>query len=344
MNDCLNNLIGLTDIECDCLPEIDESNTSESGKYITSAKGFNVDVVNVKDCDDDIWDILTRAKQQAIEQIEIDLTRCLDGQAKKKYNSCKGLLVSQKSYGSQPTTDYIALTIKPKGLLGTCLNITSLGLQALSPGTIEWQILTNQNAEVVDSGTFDVVANSINNNKVDISLDLTGEGCIDLEYYLVYKLNGVQVKPNKIWCKPCGGGKSPCYDSFYSIDGYVGDDTTNIADWTKTTNVANGMLINGEVGCYVEICDYLVSDKNPLYGFITMALVNKAAELAYYRIIHSSSFNRVTTIDMDSIKSQLVDYARWYDEGMQYICQEISSQGHPCLVCDSPLKIGTIWK
>lgn len=343
--DCLNTLIGLSRTACACYPEI-PVNESTSGVYVDEARGFNLDVVaNQNDCKNGgLWDIMLRAKESAQRQLVMDLNKCINTDTSNRYSACKGLFTSNKIEGTALANDYIALKLVPEGLDSTSINITSIGLMATSVGNVDWYIYSNQDmTTALHSGSFAVVASGVNANVVNITLDLSAENCLDLKYYLIYKLNGVTTKSNKIYCKPCGGGKAACYEQFYAQNGISGNDINLIDTWTSSGNYANGMLYSGAVVCDVNVCDYLISEASPLYDWIVTAYQMKAAEIAYYNAINGGDFSRYTTLDLDSLQSQLIDYKSWYDEAMQYVCQEIVKMGHPCLVCDTGLKRFTIY-
>lgn len=339
--DCLNTLIGLSQTDCACY-DTPPDTTSDSGLYIDEARGFNLDLIKGNDCKDgNIWEILEKARTSAIQALEMDLRKCLLMDKSDRYSNCSGQFISSKLKGTASTNDFVAVKIDPHGIEGLQLNITKLGLLVSTAGTVNWFVYSSEDFTTpIASGSQAVVPSGMNLFDVDVCLDL-GDKCEYYDYYIVIEKNGVATKSNQIWCRPCNGGEQ-CTSKFYGKCGISGNDINQIESWTNHGNYANGIIYVGDIVCDVDLCDYLVSKKNPMYMWIATALQLKAAEIAYYNVINSGDFSRFTTLNMDCLSGQLVDYKTWYEENINYICQELGKQNHPCLTCDSPIKRHTI--
>src|SRR3990167_8438397 len=87
MLDCLQNLVGLTDKQCDCFEgskptDFDALNESETGYYLTDGDyGMPLldAVFSAIDCGDgdNLWDVLIEARTSAINSVYTDLQSAL---------------------------------------------------------------------------------------------------------------------------------------------------------------------------------------------------------------------------------------------------------------------------
>ncbi len=340
---CLDNAIGLSQTTCPCYDNPPAGyNTSDSGLFIDEVKGFNKDIANFQNCQDgEIWDILDESRTLAISTFYSDyIVGITEFPKEAKYKKCTGRFEDTKFNGVVTTSDvYVGIKLESCELRGTCLIARNIGFKSTTTGTIDLQVFSNADltTPLFESLGVAVTANTITTIAVATEFPLWDDGCIELEYFVVVKLNGNIPAKNEIKCRPCSAGRKKCWEQFFDQKGVSGDVVTDAETWTETSNCANGIIITGEIACNYEelICpEGGLNYKDPYDRMIANAIQYKAAELVYCKVLSGTERNRFNTIDADELKETAQFYALQYEEFKDWVVAKIPENNNYCLSCN----------
>lgn len=349
---CLDTIVGLSQTTCPCYENPPVGfNTSDSGLFIDEVKGFNKDIANFQDCqDDNIWGIMDDSRTRAISTFYSDYILCIQSFPKQaRYDKCNGLFQDSRFDGTISTADdYVGIKFDSCELKGTQFIIRTIGFKPDTSGTVDIEIYSNTNLTTAlfqDLGKV-VVGGVMATSTVNTEFPLWDDGCIDLEYFVTVKLNGVVPQKNQIRCVPCSRQNRKCWAKFFEQKGVSGDDITDAENWT-TTDDANGIVITGEVACRYDELICPVGGLNftdPYDTMIATAIQYKSAELIYCKVLEGSNATRYNTIDADVLKERSEFYAHMYEEFKDWICANIPENNNYCLTCnDNRIVKQTMW-
>lgn len=323
--DCLKNLIGLSRESCPCFPDLPETAIeSVSGIYIDEMDGFG-DILRclcgLKNCPEKtIWEIMDRARCNAIDEFYTDLCACLydNNEADEKIE------IRNQYVGTEIKYDYgkikkrytvMPLNVKCGRDIKSCIN--KIGLLPFKvngkvvPVTrhVEiyssmGQILTPETVQITT--TDDGISWFTFSEPFVINPDDYGSGCI----YFVYENNdcsgNVRHNVNRTWCG-CDKTATPKWvrmlqpHAFQADD--IGEDSGCEADFfgnkfkkIKCCNSSKqgmqGFALDIEFGCDLEnlICSK-TSGKSPYIGKIARLVSYKAACKIIDAILANKSIN-----------------------------------------------------
>lgn len=261
MEECLENLVGLTDIDCECFSDLQPEgwDTSESGRYLTDPEvGFPTleAVFQSVDCGNEFWAMMNKARTDAIREFRHEL-----GIMMKKYNNprvppFRGT-IGEVKYRSRFTTNntYLGILFKFPRWRDAELKITRIGLNISVAATVEVHFISND-PDNFPAKTVEIETVANQTTFVDIPeedspyiLPFHSENRDDLIYAIYYTLpEGARANENKITCG-CKGD-DPIRRGTFLAGGFTSDTLDELEDITPGHS-ANGL----SVGCYLD-CDY----------------------------------------------------------------------------------------
>lgn len=341
---CLDTIVGLSQTDCLCFGALPtDYDTSDSGLFIDEVKGFNKEVANYDNCQDgNYWEIATDARTRAISTFYSDYNLCISKiPQEQRYRKCTGAFEDNKFSGTVVTADaYVGIKFDSCELKGTCFIVRTITFKPSTSGNVDIQIFSNAD---LTTPIFEALAQAVTANtkltvtpSTPVQLDLWDDGCIDLEYFIVVKLNGVIPQKNQIKCIPCSRRKGKCWETFFRQKGVSGDTVTDAEDWTET-DFANGLIIIGEVACNYDemICpEGGLNFKDPYDIMLGTAIQYKAAELIYCKALEGDNTNRYNTIEADEVKERAKFYAMQYEIFKDWLCEHIPENNNYCLTCN----------
>jgi len=349
--DCLDNIIGISRSECECLTaDLPEGYTeSNSGLYMDELPESPVSLAAIKsiqDCGKDMGAILTQARANAILQFKTDLYKHLALMYKPRANPYTGLI--GKKTGSSAlniTKAYAGLILAGKSFKGATLQISKVWANFTTDASINLLILKvrrgETDIELLETITIESTASGINENVVDISLPMWDDTGKDINYYLLYASAGLTPKDNPV---SCGCGISE-YDLhvFLKPKGYLSD---TIAPGGQQTNYANGIVLDVDVRCNTQdiICQaYRVNE------FIKVAvewtILRKSVVNLINGVLHSDAITRYTQGKREQMYYDKGSLDKKYNNDVQWIAENMSMGLNDCFICNetsAPFYMGGI--
>ena len=364
--DCLQNIIGLSRTTCDCFDV--PVNTSDSGLYLDEVEGLNLVQINAAaDCGNgSVWDMLERARRNAIGQFKTDLSSRLMLAYKPSRSAFKGIIGrSEFKNNVSPISNIAGIQMLCAPVKNGSIILNRIGLLFAATGTIDVDIYNNiDDAPVVSFAGLNATAGKISWNNIDKTvLPMYTTEADYLIYYIIYSYTGNVPKDNQLQCFSCSGKQIVNYHHTDPVFGKaINDARYTWYQWVNATgitgadidtvksanagfkNLAYGLLLDGEVKCNAS--DIACNDVD--YTNSPVALVNaysvrwKAAELVCEAILRSTQINRYTMMDLDSVRNMRNKCRTEYSNRLDWLVENMDWAGTGCFTCDPKLRKGSL--
>lgn len=257
MDDCLKDLVGVSQIDCSCYGDSGEANSPANLYYLDSV--INLKLAEWIECgDDSMWSRLVRTKQRAIQNFKLDFDAYLR-ESHFVLNNYNGTLGDPLLRDAVVNSQFRGFRIKSKNLKGSYLSFNQLEFYSTNKATYQLNIVTSDgliNKTIdIEFGNDDVnkwVSKTIEPVTIPLFNDYEDEPMI----YIYW--NNPDAGINKRNCPTCSG-KLP-FDSYYTIDGIHSD---NPESWSFN-EYQHGIRLKVDTTC------------GPEFGFCNASTYGKA--------------------------------------------------------------------
>ena len=353
MSDCLENIIGLSRTECECLTdqlptgsdEISDYNVSNSGIFMDELPGFNINVASgADDCaTGGIWDRMNRARSNAILDYKTQLLACIGKNYKPKINNFNGLLGEPTFKGTSSfSVAYAGMKITPVHVKGGFIYVKRIGVIVNQTTNVNVKIYSNKDGYTeLFSSTISVNADQITYGTLTTPLELPmwDDNGLDIRYFVLMELNGTfQPKKNKASCG-CGNRKNEQpYLGWLSINGVSGSDLNDVTNF-QTNDKLNGIVLDVDVKCKTSevICSsqYPMDFENDPNALSTAyAIRYRANAIVYADLLGSDNINRFTMMNRDDMARSVGEWNEKFMSWVDYVCQNTNNLNeNDCWVC-----------
>lgn len=369
---CFDNIIGLSRTDCDCFTDgmPAGADISDSGLYLDELEGLNLNMISGQNDCDGLWDILEKAKSDAITTIKADLLSCISANTtmrRKPFSGVAGeyfdanMIINKKAYA--------AAVMQFASVAGGYIRIKRIGTKFDTTGTINVGMYSMHDDITLLTMSLDTEAGKIKWNNVDITIDdLSMVNGVNRRYYFTYQS---AYKPyNTASSCGCGTGKpiwssvNPCYSfmqnssygwaSFMMLGGGTGDSLSTINAWNLSKETY-GLVFDIEIGCKSEktICkDVFDFQSDPYAITIAHAVRFKAGELVMMHIRSKANPNYYSLVIPEMMEELQSRYRTEYENRIyNYLCPELSSAQNlnrysDCFTCKDSygFQLAGIWK
>lgn len=357
---CWDNIIGLSQSECDChsLCRPADYNYSQSGLFIGDQEPLN-NIEGLQDCDNDcFWEIMEKARDNAVRQFQSDtLALLLKDYKIKRAPYYGGIGYLKNSQDINISTTYAGIRICCADIISGTLTIKNIGTLFNFTGTVTVTIYNNKN-EIVGTTVLNTVANKHTQNNYILQLPLHDDYLDHLEYNIVYSLTGTQApRNNTVHCN-CGAIR-PNYDmcnpNFYKsypkkykwanwiiVGGFLKNDLDfqNVA--CNTSLNMYGLTIDVELRCNVNelLCmDELDFTSDPLAASMAHAILYKASWITANKILKTDLLNRQTIVNREQLEDSQKEWNQKYNEITRYIADNVDISKNDCFACKEKQQI-----
>lgn len=345
--ECLDKIIKLSRTDCNCF-DADKPldyNEGKSDIYLHELEGLNLDVLNQSsNCESgNIWELMSRARENATKQFKADLLGCIGSNYTNKRQNYSGLVGST---AFNATINYVqnkaGIVLKPYNIVGGHMNIKRIGLMFNTTSPLTISVFSNEDM-INPIAIYNVTSNANILEFVNLSTPLKlplwpSTLNTNIEYYFVYDLMGSYLPKNNKNCGGCGqtDANRP-YASWLNVKGIVGYNTTPYNQFQNTAEL-NGLVIDAEFNC--DSSRLICSEDQPL-NFegdgramqIAYAIRFKAGHLLLDSILSSPNINRYTMMDRESLYGKRNHYRAKYEEWIGWLCENTEVQNNDCLIC-----------
>ena len=366
---CYDYIIGLSRTECACDdPKGDyelDFNTSYSGLYIDELEPLRV-LAGLENCEDDVWEIMSRARENAIKEFVRDATRELlknNEVINQPYSGVIGRRVNTQDRSITKT--YAGVHIICKKVVGGQLTLKKIYTAFNFTGTVDVYVADNL-GNIWGPYTLNTTEDTwVENDITDLELPLWSDLVDNVEYFIYYALGANQPRNNDICCD-CDKHFAFCANRPYYLRGHTdayrwaesimaGGFTTD--DVTRFEEVeydygGNGYLNGLNLGIDID-CEYgmvlckesmnFMSD--PLALATASAIRYKAAEFLADSIFANPEMSFTKLVNRENLATEQADWRKKYMELVEYIGMETDVTKTDCLQCrdKQPIRKGTIF-
>jgi len=359
-SNCLDHIIGLSRTTCSCFDDgkpYDEI-TSTSGRYLDETEGINLNITNAADdCEQgNVWDMLARARENAILYFKSDLMARLVSLYKQRRKPYSGI-IGQSDFKNTltPNTTYAGVQIQMANIIGGVMNIRRIGLIFDSVATFPIYIYDNLTETYIRSYSVTTVANSLTwfELPATLTLDMNNTGSESPRYWIIYPTGVYKPKDNRASCG-CGGThyryywntESPRFTTyekyrwseFIMLTGTTGNDESLAGRLAWSTNqYLQGIILDASFTCKVQdlICvDEIDFTTNEIAATMAGAIQYRAASILIDNILAATNINRYTMTDRERLMGKKNYYMKEYLDRLEWIAQNININANDCLACD----------
>lgn len=343
---CLENAIGFAPYDCPCIDDFTaEYALSESGLYVSELQGMSLRMLDSLGGCEDLWEKMSRARENAINSFRVDLTQALSKYKEPARRAFSGDIGGRYSGTGKKITELIT----ESNYYGMRMYSDIKGGKYVLRGvSLILDTTEAVNLEIYDEydllHTVALTSVADRPHRTDITaIELT----LDRNYYFLIAPVG-RAYANKLTCN-CGGFRwcfdvnNPCYKTsregwteWIMAAGIYGDVLADREDWT-TCGKASGMILHGNFACdaFSHFCEDEVDFvNNEVDRAAANALWYKTGEFLTTYIMGSTEVSRYTLLGMEQLNENRTYYAERYNVLLDWIAQTM--EDNDCLICKPP--------
>ncbi len=340
--ECLENIIGLSDSDCECFSDKPE-NTSLSGLWLDQLPGLNLNVANAAaDCAaGSVWDMMQKARTEAIKAFKIDYASGIARNWKQNRIAFKGQIGKDKATANQAISNNAGLRFIFQPVRNGFFRVTRIGALFATTGNVELSIYDNVSDDTLYSYTVPTVANKLTWYTLPQPIDLPmySEQANYVQYFFLYDNPGFEPKNNIINCASCTGYKLGFGYDIPHAHKPTNDARLMFANWCNVTGVSGssvdviknantgfndrgmGLVIDGSMSCQLNsiACnetDFMGSD---IARVMAYAVWYKAGWIMADLILSSSNINRFTLQNREWYYERKSAYKREYEQRLVWL-------------------------
>lgn len=344
MANCLQNNIGLSQINCNC-PDFagKGADVSNSGFYIDDELSLQPFVYG--DCGQgSIWDILQRAKAKAILDFQTDFNAELTKRYTQRVTPFQGVL-STRAYSGVNTgaLQYNGVRIDFKGYRGQKMVLTDIEIgnnlggatvvkvwkgYSLYGGTISNYELVQSNAVTLSPNVYTKFT-----FPTPISVDFKeGE-----HYFVTYNLPVGSFPFQNIYpnCGSCNGLDTKYKDTI-DVSGFSIANEGELSSQNCCNANAFGMILTIQIYCDVRewFCRLeKLGNISGEYMAVSKALVFKSGINAVQTLLDNNAINFTTLTSRESLYGKRAHLQKEYDWRLQWLSNNFPINDYNCMTC-----------
>jgi len=355
MLDCLQNLVGLTDKDCDCFSGSEPTdfaslNESETGYYLTD-EDYGLPMLESIyagiDCGDvdNIFSLLERARTAARNAIYTDLQAALLQNYDKAVRPFNGLVGQRKSTGTLNSSGTIGQLWLPEPIRGASFMITHFWLGVNTAGAVPVTISSNdpdftpvtQTVTVTTPGVFQRFELTAPVELQSFSKNVENGGCCascGLRYTISYPVGSM--KPlNNVYS--CCGGSSALWKPYISASGFETTDLPGLLDdcGYVANSYGQGLVIEGYLACdnLQWLCELVELNGRDLRDVLARAMQFRSTVFLAQHILDSTNINFWTTLNRESLYGKRNHAQKRFDEYILWIAANMPNGVSGCYKC-----------
>lgn len=341
LTNCFEQIIGLTQANCPCLTgKPDGYNVSKSGYFVDDLE-YGIPLPSIgssADCGEgSIWDLMSRARQEAIRDFVADLSIMITQSNQKPTGSYFGPLANYKESHNSTLTKvkkWAGAKYTPIKYKGSSMRLTELCGFFSSPGPVQVQIFSSLD---LDNPINTYVIQAVKNRKscfalptpLDLPLSNNGQ---KVEYYFVY--DSTNNKPRNLkW--DCGCGSKPQLYSYMKGGGFSIDDLSELAFVNGVNEYTNGLYPVVQIGC--DTTGWLCRDWDYMTEPFARVMANTVMYYSIMKlagfILNSSRINFYTLLKREELFGKRASMRKKIEFNMNYLIDNIPPGASDCIDC-----------
>jgi hypothetical protein len=349
MMECLVNIVGITESDCNCIvqglttDEIASLRPSTSGLFLDDLPGgVHLKSLNPGAPCKKMAAFAVGARNNAIQRLQDDLVVALNTRYKKDKTNFIGN-IGRMSYAQSLnlSRNIQGIRITPNGPTDAVMTASRVQVIFNAAVTVTIKLLQVPTGSVMGTelGSWPVTTTANGYTTVNIGVPLklpllvNGE---QMDYYFVYDITEpalpFQPKDNGIQCTGCSGNIAP-FSDYVTVKGVQLNDTSMLND-VITDAYSHGIILDVDIRCDNEklFCRGYTEDDAVA---ITMAYCvwYKAGELLIEDVLKQPDVDRYTTMAREYLWGKRNAFRKEYDTRMLYLGAAIDVNASNCYVC-----------
>ena len=353
--ECLTNLIGITNSDCDCtVAGLDDATLNEGlddGEhwYDQSLSGLFLDqlegIVPLQaagqsaPCSNEMARFYYDARNSAIKTMIDDILIGITQRAVNGQKSYIGKIAGTSYTSAFDLTAYLYAGVKmyTVPMKGGVIKINKI--YAMMDAAATFDILVyklERGATIIEEVTtitgIQSLANTVKENVLaaPVEIELSQYGA---DFYFLYVPSGFNSLQNTTSCG-CGH-REYLLRNFLQINGVIGNDINAASSFLSYTN-AMGLSFEGSVGCDTTkiICEAYNADDKAVATVMPYAARFKAGELVHEFISKSGNINRYTMTSQESIWGKRNHFRSEYNSRINWLVENINLNLIDCYICN----------
>ena len=349
--DCLENIIGLSRKDCECL-ETDrpaDYDESQSGIFLDEIHGLDLKGLDdTKDCgENSIWYMMSIARQNAIKHFKTDLLSSLKNKYKDRFQKFSGVIGKSKFTSTIPTPNtFMGIKIECVNIKGACITIKGINTFFDQTGQISVSIYRTGEVLPVESYTLDTTANDVHNNVFTEALELPLwiDGIGEFDYYVVYSLPAGFKPLNTTLCCNCNGCKEQ-YDHWGNIRGFKTPVFTQVSDLynVNESKYSFGLSLVADISCKKSdiLCSQNFDYENDEVAMNMAYAVQELSGMMLMTDILTKTDSAYVAMNEEQMNFLINNLHAQYNSRLEYISCNYAPN-HDCFICDPELEITSI--
>jgi len=349
--ECLNEIIGLSQKECECF-EGDKpanANVSKSGLFLDELPGLELKMIDAaEDCGEgNVWERMLKAVTAAEINTKTEILKMLNNTVRDAYEHFGGFFGKRNFNGSIPASslkNYQGVNIEAKDIRGSMFVLKEIDafFDETTTGEITVNIYRSDNPTPLYFFNIDTEANVAKKNilSVPIELPMWVDGFEDVQYHIIYSKHAT-AKPlnNRVHCNCSDGKNKTKWSQFGYVQGINIDSFTTVQDLDEATNdnYLYGLGLIGELKCEKST---IICDEDRDLDFENDAVALSIAQAIRYNagvILIHSLIDRPDSTIVALNEEQLVflanEYSQAFKDEIQFIANNINVDSNDCFVC-----------
>lgn len=338
---CLDNVIGLSQRDCNCLPakpaDFATKNASYSGYYVDNTEWsypLNDDIFD--DCSSSgIWDMLETARDEAVIDLNAHLLQQIGNYQTPRFGNIKDTIGKKEKYTTNLNSvsrDFLGLKIQPFNPRGTILTIRSVGLAIAEAGTYTIK-LVEEDGTLISSQAVTGGSNTV----TSVSVTWRHRFLTNEPIYLVYERAGGYPTNSQLYCPSCTGSR-PAYTQQLSVQGIQSTSLTTLVDSTTSVN-SYGLYVDFTYQCdYLDwLCD-MFSDfwtTTPFGTLYAKVLQLYGSAKFNNKIIKSNKVNYYTLVEATDLIAKNQEIQEIVNELVPELASRLPDDFVDCFTCKS---------
>lgn len=354
MMECLNNVVGVTKADSECLTggldaeTLNKLKVSVSGLYMDDLPGgVHLKALRHIDTAKSMADLSLTARDNAIKTMEDDLLLKLNEKYRQGRRAYVGN-IGRASYTSALPAGrrWEGIRIRPTDGNDAVINLSRV--QCVFSSTVAVPvtfyiiraIVDGIQGETIQQFTINAPANAYAEHRFSPALELPtriNNSMDNVEYWIVYDTTvpGIPYRPKdtKIGCASCNSVATDILAEYVKVYGVTLNDINRLDQKTQD-DYSHGIILDVDLRCETAslFCrEY--TDDNAIAVAMARAVWYKSGELLIEEVLKSPDVNRYTTMQRETLYGKRNHFRAEYDQRIVYLADSIDVTASNCYVC-----------
>lgn len=354
--ECLENIIGITNSNCECVlsgltdEQVASAKISTSGLYLDGNLEGGVSLAEVKLLENcgEYYRLANKAIKSAQKAFADDVQIAISSKykaAKARFMGELGRLQYAGAMAVQSPLQF--LKVEPLVQSAAVMKVNNVRINLNTTK----EAVTVKLIQVLEGLThgdviFEAQVNTVANRFISVEIPVNLQVPLSINnrvvnYYFVWERTGAELPMDNAVSCGCSGGDA--YAQYVKLKGGQAQDYDNLG--AGTDGFAHGLSVDAEIFCETGglVCsEFRKEDRIALVS--AWSVLYKAGELLIEYVLQSPEINRFTMMNREYLWGKRNHFKAEYNNRIAYLSSEIDITANDCFVCrDRKMFVGNIY-